>query len=439
VWIYALDHGGRRLGVLSTLPHVGAVIAGDELERTTRLISLLTDQVARRSKLLADVGLGTLSEYNAAAKKGQRIPRIVVLIDNWQSLAATFEGLRLGMSPKRGDDWLDDLKQVVIDGRPVGVHLIIAGPSETGIATMVKGALGTSLQLRQSGDSQWGKLAAQIAELRPGQGLRGDVDVQLAVVGGEPTAQAMALALEVLSKESKRSSRSAPLVGVLPAQLAVTDLQLKQVEPTSLRVLFGASDTMVQPDGFDLTSSHAIIAGPRRRGKTTALSSCVRALRASYGDAVKIVGLLSSPPESEIDQLLDGWVGHDNADDAKTMLEQIATAPTPTVLVIDDAEAVPAALTGQLEAIARSVKPGTPRIIVTCDIATFKSSFNRAAWITEVIKSGQGVLLGPDAGDATLLGASATWVAVRPGLSFTPGRGVLVRDGASVVFQVCGR
>ncbi len=438
VWIYALDHGGRRLGVLSSLPHVGAVIASDELERTTRLISLLSDQVARRTRFIADAGFGTLSELNHSLGTSQRVPRIIVLIDNWQSLASTFEGLRLGMSPKRGDDWLDDLKQVVIDGRPVGVHLIIAGPSETGIATMLKGALGTTVQLRQSGDAQWGKLATQIAELQPGQGLRGDTEVQLGVVGGEPSALAMTEALETLGKQMSRSERSAPRVGVLPAQLAVADLQLKQIESTTLRVLFGASDTMVQPDGFDLANGHAVIAGPRRRGKSTALSSCVRALRASYGDRVKIVGLLSSEPSDTIDKILDGWACHDNATDAQTMLDQIAATATPSVVVIDDAEGVAPSLASQLDLMARSVKPGSPRLIVTCDTATFKSAFNRPAWITETIKSGQGVVLGPDAGDATLLGASSTWVTVRPGLSFGPGRGVLVRDGISVVFQVCG-
>jgi DNA segregation ATPase FtsK/SpoIIIE-like protein len=65
--LYGLDFATRGLRLLEALPHCGAVVAGEDEERTARLFSLLRATLERRKALFAERGVFTLSEYRRSA------------------------------------------------------------------------------------------------------------------------------------------------------------------------------------------------------------------------------------------------------------------------------------------------------------------------------------------------------------------------------------
>lgn len=67
VHLYVLDQGNRALAPVAAMPHCGAYADGEDLERTQRILSYLESEVARRGRLLAESGYGSLAEQRAAA------------------------------------------------------------------------------------------------------------------------------------------------------------------------------------------------------------------------------------------------------------------------------------------------------------------------------------------------------------------------------------
>jgi S-DNA-T family DNA segregation ATPase FtsK/SpoIIIE len=71
VHIYGIDCGAGALLPVSELPHCGAVVAREQVDRVERLLSKLRNEIARRQQLLAAQGFAGLAEQRAAAKAGR--------------------------------------------------------------------------------------------------------------------------------------------------------------------------------------------------------------------------------------------------------------------------------------------------------------------------------------------------------------------------------
>jgi S-DNA-T family DNA segregation ATPase FtsK/SpoIIIE len=90
--IYLLDLGGRNLGVLENLPHVGSVIIPDAEgyeERVEQLLRELDDIIEQRKVLLNNAGVPDLYKYNEAYPDSSQ-PAILVAIDNFIEFKETF-------------------------------------------------------------------------------------------------------------------------------------------------------------------------------------------------------------------------------------------------------------------------------------------------------------------------------------------------------------
>ncbi|RME69678.1 MAG: hypothetical protein D6784_18010 [Chloroflexi bacterium] len=90
--IYLLDLGGRNLGVLENLPHVGSVIIPDAEgyeERVEQLLRELDDMVEQRKTILSNAAAPDLYQYNAA-HPDESLPAVVVAIDNFIEFRETF-------------------------------------------------------------------------------------------------------------------------------------------------------------------------------------------------------------------------------------------------------------------------------------------------------------------------------------------------------------
>src|ERR1700712_56285 len=61
--VYGMDFGSSGLRMLESLPHVGAVVSGDDDERLTRLIRWLKTELDERADRYAAVRAATITEY----------------------------------------------------------------------------------------------------------------------------------------------------------------------------------------------------------------------------------------------------------------------------------------------------------------------------------------------------------------------------------------
>lgn len=116
--IYAMDFGGRNLGYLKNLPHTGAVAFADESQKITGTVSTLQEIIDERKQVFAANNCGTFSEYR---KLGNKMPAIVVLIDNYSSFR---------------DKYMDEserIVEVIAAGKTYGVYFVITSSTRNGI------------------------------------------------------------------------------------------------------------------------------------------------------------------------------------------------------------------------------------------------------------------------------------------------------------------
>jgi DNA segregation ATPase FtsK/SpoIIIE-like protein len=123
LWVYVLDLGGRNLGVLEELPHVGAVIIPDEegyAERVEQLLRELDDIVETRKTILSNAGVPDVYKYNDANSKNA-LPVVLVAIDNFIEFRETFDS-----GDPNVESVLDKFVALVRQAKPYGIHFVIS-------------------------------------------------------------------------------------------------------------------------------------------------------------------------------------------------------------------------------------------------------------------------------------------------------------------------
>jgi DNA segregation ATPase FtsK/SpoIIIE, S-DNA-T family len=91
--VYILDLGGRNFRSLEELPHIGAVIYGDEEafeERLLRLLEMLNGLLRERQQILSEADATNLYDFNQRSPE-QALPAILVVIDNFAELQENYE------------------------------------------------------------------------------------------------------------------------------------------------------------------------------------------------------------------------------------------------------------------------------------------------------------------------------------------------------------
>lgn len=122
LWIYILDLGGRQLGVLENLPHVGAVIIPDAEgyeERVEQLLRELDDMVGERKNILGIDGTADIYQYNKKHPEAT-LPAILVAIDNFIEFNETFDNQNDAV-----ESVLDKFVALARQAKPYGVHFVI--------------------------------------------------------------------------------------------------------------------------------------------------------------------------------------------------------------------------------------------------------------------------------------------------------------------------
>ncbi|NDO90991.1 FtsK/SpoIIIE domain-containing protein [Cellulosimicrobium composti] len=422
VQVYAIDAGASGLRMLEDLPHVGAVISGDDEERVQRVLRTLRDLVDERSARYAAVRAGSLDEYRRLANAPDE-PRILLLVDGIGAFRESYEFRPAHAFPVWGA-----FTAVATDGRQVGVHVVVAGDRAASVPTSLGSTIQKRLVLRLASEDDYLTLGVPKDVLSltspPGRGVLDENEVQVAVLGGDPNVALQARELGKLRDAMVRLGiPQAPGVERLPDSFTLDALP----ELAGDRPAIGLDDLDIAPVGLPARGTF-MLSGPPGGGRTTALVTIAQAVRRAR--AGRVVYL--SPRRTSI-SALDVW------DTAATSPEEVVTLLESLTQALDGGSLRPGALTVLVESVTEFT--GTPAeqpLVAFVRAATraeqlvvgeAESSTWGQAWaIAQPFKAGRtGLLLTPgDLDGDTLLGTGLGRIRRA---DFPPGRGFLVVSG----------
>ncbi|GGP17465.1 cell division protein FtsK [Nonomuraea glycinis] len=223
VHVHAIDCGSGALLPLVAMPHCGAVVTRDQLDRVERLLTRLRAEVSRRQQLLAEAGHASLAEYRQA---GHRLPWLVLMLDRWEGYVAAFEGYDYGRL-------LEALMQLLREGPAVGLRAVVTGDRSCLIG-QISTLFDNRLLLRLTDPTDYGlagfPLKGLPTSIPPGRALslgqNGIVEHQIALLSPDPAGPAQVAALQSLARAAAHPVTPLfPPTAELPGDVTTTRAQ----------------------------------------------------------------------------------------------------------------------------------------------------------------------------------------------------------------------
>ncbi|MDO9352046.1 MAG: FtsK/SpoIIIE domain-containing protein [Solirubrobacteraceae bacterium] len=432
--VYGLDCAGRSLSAIEPLPHTGAVVPGDDQERTGHLLGMLTRTIQARRDAAGATGA---ADFDALRERSEEpMPRLLVLLDDYGGFYERYERVESGRM-------LDQMRQLISDGPAFGVHFVLSADRRSAIPTSVAAAIPRRLIHRMADRDEYARvgLPTRLAsvDVPPGRAFTGDaVEVQVAswLDGPEDTLRAAFTRRgEALAARFEAEGETAKPVGVamLPGLVKRSD---GPAELPEWHAFAGLLETDLVPAIIDLTHANAVIAGSYRSGRSTTLAALANGIKASTPDVeIHLVAPRRTAAEerAEWDSVTRGSEHAPVVELLNDLIDK-ADAGTPAVLCIDDATEIdPTGMSG-LERLLRQSRDLPLRIVIAAEAQALRTSYS--PWHVQMRKDGLGILLNPNLElDGDLLGVRLPW---RRSISFPPGRGMFIDGGAFDVIQVVG-
>ncbi|BDZ41253.1 cell division protein FtsK [Paraoerskovia sediminicola] len=145
VQVYGLDFAAGSLRMLDALPHVGAVVPGDDVERVVALLRLLRDELERRAVAFAEISASSVTDYRDLSGKGDTA-RILLLVDGFPAFRDDFE------AGSGRAEWFDAFRDILSDGRQLGMHVVFTADRAGAVPTYVRSLVQRTVVLRLADD-----------------------------------------------------------------------------------------------------------------------------------------------------------------------------------------------------------------------------------------------------------------------------------------------
>jgi S-DNA-T family DNA segregation ATPase FtsK/SpoIIIE len=402
VHLYVLDFDDQRLGPLGRLPHVGAVIGPDDRERQLRLLRRLGRELRERRLAAAN------------PQRADSLPIIVTFIDNYAGFAAAFD--------EPGDGSVRSLLgRLVADGPGVGMYTILTAKQPGEVPLQLAAVVASKLAFRLADRYDYSGLGVPATDppLVPGRAFEAITGRELQVALPDPGGLAVAV-----RRVAAPPVTVAPwTIQVLPVEVNMSSVgQAAEIGSDRWFLPIGIADSDLGPAGLELhDGEHALITGPARSGKSTALATIAAVARAA-APRLRIGAVM--PRRSPL--------GDSPALDAALLPGELAgfvASGTSHLILVDDAELLDEA--PYLNDLLRSRDSGT-RLVAAGAPEVIRTLYGH--WTQEVRRSRIGCALRPNvAADGDLW---QTPLPRRGPAAFPAGRGYLLADGKAELVQL---
>jgi S-DNA-T family DNA segregation ATPase FtsK/SpoIIIE len=441
VHLYGLDCGNAALVPLAQLPHTGAVVTRDQVDRADRLITVLIAEVTRRQTLLAEYGYGSLAEQRALAAPDERLPYLVFLLDRWEGFMATFDDLDGGVLTT-------NILRLLREGPGVGLRAVIAS-DRAGLLGKLPSTIEDKLVMRMgdTNDYSLGGLNARKlpAVFPPGRAFRNDsmIETQFALLDRDPAGPAQVRALAEVARMATERDAGVPRalrparVDMLPTRISVREVLALATTPmptAPMWALLGVGGDELEPVGVDLDYDGPgfVIGGPSRSGRSTALLTMAHSLLGNGCEIVAVAPRSSSPLRTLLGQPGVLGVLPGTASEAE-VLAALDSALGPAAVLVDDGELlVDEPCSTAFETVLAEGRDAQRALVVAGTTGELASGYR--GYIVAARKSKTGLLITPEHPmEGDLLGIKPPRSAIGPG---PKGRGLLVIRGTYSTIQV---
>ncbi|WP_221325694.1 FtsK/SpoIIIE domain-containing protein [Actinoplanes sp. L3-i22] len=438
--LYGLDCGNGALNVLAALPHTGAIVDRNQVERLGRLLDRLGAELTARQSALGARGAADLTELRRSQAPGERLPHIVLMVDRFEVFDREFVNYDNG-------SYLERMVRLLRDGAGVGIHVVLAGDKVLG-SGRYSGTTEDKLVLRLNDRQDYSTVGVPTksapVDPEPGRAMRtSDLsEAQIAVLDEDLSGAAQAQVLSALGEElTKReaavpATRRARRLDVLPDTISYAEAWNLHLERSPMRPLVAIGGDTLTSLGPDLTEVPSfVIAGPPRTGRSTALLTVAESLLASGA------GLVVLAPRRSPLRALDGRPGvaavfTDPDVGIGEFRAVLGNIPEPSaVILIDDAELLMGSeIDPDLAAFARGAQGNGWGLVAAGNAESLALSL--AGWMGQVKRNRTGMLLSPQGlSDGEIIGVKLSRGNV--GQAPQPGRGLLhLGDGSLLSVQV---
>ncbi|WP_243062363.1 FtsK/SpoIIIE domain-containing protein [Humibacter sp. RRB41] len=427
VQVYALDFGAGSLRMLDQLPHVGAVIKGDDVERVVRLFRTLRAELDDRAPRFAAANASNITEYRQLTGRGDE-PRILLLLDGFPSFREDFE-----VTANRSQ-WYEVFRDVLTDGRQLGMHVAFTADR----AGAVPSSVGSSVQRRvilRLADDGYSLLDAPSDVLSssspPGRAIVDGLETQIAVLGGTSSVSEQSATVGKLAEAMKRAGvKQAPQIGAMPTEYAQSTLPDRAAEFPVLGI--GESD--LQPVGFDPTGT-MVLAGPPASGRSTAFLAVAQSLhRFDPGFQLYYLGNARSPavrtyPWADTATTVDEVAGI--ARDLLGAVTDQGTVDRFGIFIESIGDFLQSAADAPLVELIKAVRRSDHFLLAEGETSGWGSSWGLMA---EVKNGRRGFLLQPESMEGDLLLKTPLPRFARS--EFPPGRGMYIAKGTFERVQI---
>ncbi len=401
--MHILDFDDQMLHPLQGLPHVGVVIGANDRERQLRLLRRLSAEVNDRRQAMAQ-NATALDEY----------PTIVTLLDNYGGFADAYgEPSDLAVH--------NLLARLVADGPGVGMVTVITAKHPGDIPTRIASLVASRLVFRLADRYDYSGLGVPPVEppTTPGRAFESGSGREIQV----------ALPHHAGLQAGLQSIRwGAPVVApwttdVLPSDVTVEDFaSVGRIAAEGWFLPVGIGDTALTPSGLLLgEGEHALITGPARSGKSTALVT-VAAVAKAADPRLWVVAILPRRSPLGDSPLVDQFL--DPGD-----LDRLGDIDRACLVLVDDAE-----LVGDNACLSDLIKVRCTdtKVVAAGSADAIRAMFGH--WTQEIRRSRIGCALRPNvATDGDLW---QTPLPRRGPEHFPVGRGYLVADGQVELVQL---
>lgn len=428
VHVYGLDAATGGLRMLEPLPHVGAVISGDDTERIERLFGMLRAELDRRGDAYAAAGASTLTEYRALAGKPDE-PRILLLVDGFPAFRNAFEGV-----PGRAGTYRT-LQQVLTDGRGLGIHVALTADRGQSVPTSLQAMIQRRIVLRMADEDGYALLGMPRdilgADAAPGRAIIDDHEAQIAVIGGTPSTKEQSTAvLRMAEAMLRRGTTPAPGIRSLPTEFEPSALPAT----TATGVAIGLSDLDLGPYGVEPAGTF-IVAGTPGAGRSNAAAAIAhQTLRARPDTPAFYLGDRRSP-------VADALAWNATADAGSAAMAVLSAADeaadrvaeggaVPIVVLEGIGEFATSIVEMNLSALVKRAGRGEVFFIVLGELSEWSTNFGL---LGEIKAARRGVVMQPETLDGEVVLKTPFPRLVRGELPV--GRGILAHRGKTVRIQ----